>query len=163
MTPNQLFAKYPYQFKKALKHPDMLLVYRGWWPGVVRMCAAIDQTLGNDKQSFRWLQMKEKFGSARYYWTMKGGGALHLDVFSPEADVVQLVLEPKRINDMYEKVAHLVNAEMARTREQCIVCGAPAEIDTYAWHLALCSTHLAERRRGSKHRYWLELDEDVPV
>jgi hypothetical protein len=57
--------------------------YRGWFALFENLSHDIDALLGQDKRGFHWVQLKEKFGSARFYWAMKGyANKLHLSVIS---------------------------------------------------------------------------------
>jgi hypothetical protein len=43
-------------------------VAKGWMPLFAQLCADVDQALGADTYGFYWSQIKEKFGSARFYY-----------------------------------------------------------------------------------------------
>ena len=49
-----------------------------------KLCEQIDELLGHGKYGFHWRQCREKFGSARWYWKIKGERkqALQIDIIS---------------------------------------------------------------------------------
>ena len=69
-TPRELKARFPYMFRTA--DPFAFEFPKAWFPAFVKLCEEIDALLGDKKRGFCWLQTKEKFGSARYYWKMTG-------------------------------------------------------------------------------------------
>lgn len=90
--------------------------------------------LSADKRGFHWMQLKEKFGSARWYWKM--------DVPRDEAE-----------RSLKMRLSEHVGAAVDRTSTMCIVCivcivcGEAGEVDAYGgWHLVLCPHHKQMRR-----------------
>ena len=121
MTSDELKARFPYMFVG----PNIgLEMYDGWTPILARACAEIDTILGPQNRGFHFFQIKEKYGSARYYFEADelGGEALQK---------IQIVLD---------------RAESA-TEIACMLCGRPANIENYGrWFLCLCEVHAGERR-----------------
>lgn len=105
-TPKELIARYPYQF--AGEQISMSFA-RGWFSLFAKLCADIDQVLGDDKRGFHWRQVKEKFGQLRVYY--------QLDEEVPENEP----LLANRLRDL--KFA----AEVASAKV-CTVCGRPGFI-----------------------------------
>ena len=67
MTPvEQLKARFAYMF---VGRPISMEFYDGWLPVFAQACEQIDEVLGENKRDFHWVQVKEKFGSARFYFT----------------------------------------------------------------------------------------------
>lgn len=100
-----------------------LEVADGWLPTLQKLCEDIDAALGEDKRGFHWSQLKEKFGAARWYWTMGPG-------------------QGRR-----KCVTELVDLAMEKTHQQCAVCGAPGAIDQSAHGmLTLCPAHSVEQQ-----------------
>jgi hypothetical protein len=89
--------------------------YRGWLPITVRVCEEIDALLGNDKARFCWTQIKEKLGSARYYYDLRGNGAPEVDVHTPDMPTTAM------------KIASIVAAATDESLTTCQVCGAAAK------------------------------------
>lgn len=182
-TPAELQARYFYMFAG----PDIgISIPQGWMEIFARLCEDIDRCLGADRQGFHFTQCKEKFGSARWYWSMQGRQSdLRIDLISVAGTVTGLVLAAKsresapelvrepvpmharpdaRRSDygrsMSEHIAELVDAATEQTCQACIVCGSRARGDAHGgWMLMLCETHAAQRRRDKLPSFWFEGDE----
>ena len=64
-----LRARYPYQFRRVIAYG--LAIDPGWLSIFERVCTDIDTVLdqtGARKENFSWRQVKEKLGSACFYW-----------------------------------------------------------------------------------------------
>ena len=48
-----------------------IFIPTGWRSIFEKLCEDIDALLGLDKRGFHFIQCKEKFGSARWYWGMR--------------------------------------------------------------------------------------------
>ena len=81
ITPKQLQQRFAYMFEGG---NIGMSIPKGWMPEFAKLCEQIDELLGDDKDGFHWRQCKEKFGSARWYWTIKGERkqALQIDIIS---------------------------------------------------------------------------------
>ena len=81
ITPKQLQQRFAYMFEGG---NIGISIPKGWMPEFAKLCEQIDELLGDDKDGFHWRQCKEKFGSARWYWTIKGARkqALQIDIIS---------------------------------------------------------------------------------
>lgn len=109
----ELKTKYSYVLDGSNIGNDL---YVGWLPTLVAACNAVDKLLGTDKASFRFSQIKEKYGSARIYWTSK--------------------ISDK---DVEKAITRLLNDVKKAIESICIVCGAPAELKKYnSWVACLC-------------------------
>lgn len=157
MNPKQLKAKYPYMFAGE---NIGLEFYRGWFALFEKLCQDIDSLLGPDKRGFHWTQLKEKFGSARFYWAIKGHKqTLHVNVIT-ETEVIELT--PTRRNDgsLASQIDALVRQATAQTRSRCIVCGEAATLDEYeSYFLVLCERHARQRRLGEFDPSWFSDEE----
>lgn len=140
-TPSELKALYPYQFTKS---DDRLAFTRGWFGLFAATCRRVDETLGNDKRGFQWLQLKEKFGSARWYWQM--------DKSAGTADP-----------EMKQRLLDMIQGEVTKTETTCIVCGDVGERNSYGgYHLVLCPTHSKLRRVDPGLTGIIWLDDNTP-
>lgn len=129
MKSDELKSKYPYMFTGANIGLDL---YEGWNTSLVAACDSIDALLGDEKAGFHFSQIKEKYGSARYYF---------------EAESLDFEVE-QRIQDQLDK------AELA-TESTCMLCGAPACIENHGgWFLCLCDVHASERKAEGIRRRW---------
>jgi hypothetical protein len=157
-TPEQLFGRFPYMFAK----PNIAIsIPTGWMPIFQRLCEDVDVLLGANKSGFRFSQCKEKFGSARWYWSMTGiQPAIRIDLISAKGEVTSLrgtgsVLTPP--TSLAGQIAALVDAATKLTQHACIVCGAPGTGDLHrGWMLILCEQHAQQRRLGNLPTFWFE-------
>jgi hypothetical protein len=147
LTPSQLHDAFAYQFAWLDEHPDLYERYRGWWPIFVRLCRQVDELLGADKRGFVWRQVKEKFGSGRFYWRLGDGDTVvHADLQFPDR-LVHVELPPT--SDLGESIRTLVHEAERDTKASCIVCGNPGELDqSHGWMLTLCPKHRDMRAAG---------------
>lgn len=130
-----LKARYPYQFQGeaiGLELPP------GWLPIFSRLCEDIDATLTKEeKQTFYWVQLKEKFGTARFYCEM--GEAK--DSLRPEIRGAVLSFRPIAAN---EKIRDLIAEAEAATGDICQKCGEPGTLRRGTWWRTVCDRHEAE-------------------
>lgn len=161
MTSRQLQNKFTYMFEGP--HID-LSFHRGWFPLFVKLCEDIDMLLGGNTRGFHWIQLKEKFGSARFYWAMDDAKPLHMDIMQP-GGVLIMTLPPEDGGEVAAAIHARVEKAAAATRTLCIYCGEQGESDTdQGWVLVVCPKHRALRAgEMAKLRAWLEDDEDVQV
>ncbi len=162
-TPKTLKARYPYQFEGPAIE---LSFFKGWIFLLAQLCADIDEELGANKRSFRWVQLKQKFGAARFYYRMEGvlgsddreGNQYHLSIKQNDhrnrhlADPDEMALR-QRIQMLKQKAESL-------TQTACIVCGTPGEIDhRKGVDLVVCPEHARQRQAGGIEPPWFA-DED---
>ncbi|MDF1484176.1 MAG: hypothetical protein EON54_02650 [Alcaligenaceae bacterium] len=120
-TGANLKARFPYMFQGPNIGLDL---YEGWMQILARACKRVDVVLGQHKAEFHFCQIKEKYGSARFYYSDSG-----------------MTEDRRRDVD-----AVLDNAE-TETETACMLCGKPARIDLHgAWWACLCEFHATERR-----------------
>ncbi len=126
-TPAELKAAYRYQFTSDLYDEAYPA---GWFPVFARVCRDID-AMGAERLGFRWAQLKEKFGAARWYGSYAGPHA-RTESGEPSADLL--------------KIASAIREAADRTSSMCMVCGEHAELDqSRSWVLTLCEKHTQER------------------
>ena len=118
MTSDELKARFRYMFAGPNIGLDL---YERWTPILAQACAEIDAILGQHKQGFHFSQIKEKYGSARYYF---------------EAAMV----EGEALNRIE---ASLDQAERA-TATVCMLCGSLPLLKTMEGGYCACakSTHM---------------------
>lgn len=118
---NDLIKRFPYMFSGRNIGLD---VAEGWGEVFTKLCEDIDTLLGDDKRGFHWLQLKEKFGSARFYHQHDSGD-----------------------DEVYWKLDELIGTAEDKTSSMCYYCGQPGEADTQlGWVLVLCKEHAAARK-----------------
>jgi len=154
-----LQEKFPYMFNGDHIGID---VAPGWMPGFQKLCEKIDQLLGDDKRDFYWRQCKEKFGSARWYWKMKGRPTeIRIDLIS-ESGVIETIAKGKRSaeSDLSEKIRALIQEAEAHTEHACIYCGEPGTLNKKdGYLLVLCEEHSRQRNAGTLPSIWSDEDE----
>jgi hypothetical protein len=161
-TPKELKARYPYMFEgRSLG----ISFAKGWFKLFAQLCMDIDTALGIDKHGFQWTQVKEKFGSCRFYWYIKGRkSATYVDVQTPDG-VVSFVNNPPAKGGAdfaatVDKINELVEAASQLTNHLCIVCGDQGKaINQSGYTLVLCKKH-ASREPGKPLDIWFNDDEE---
>lgn len=154
LTLKDLQARYPYQFKD----PELgIAMAKGWVVVFAQLCADVDQVLGQDKRGFHWSQVKEKFGSARFYFQFAGRKPdLRLDIQMPGGVLSQVVPFERQIRTDRDRSFEQVNTEIGRlalraevaTKHVCLVCGKEASQDVGTGYvLVLCPEHQAQRQQ----------------
>lgn len=146
----RLHARFPYMYEGE---NIGLSISRGWMLMFAKLCEDIDALLGADKQGFHWIQIKEKFGSARFYWSMEGGRqAVRVNEIDKLGDVTTLVerhLEDSSNPTLQEQISALVDAASDKTQHMCIVCGQPGKGHSDRdYVLILCDEHIRQREAG---------------
>src|SRR5262245_52508963 len=113
-----LVETYPDLFHPARGHATAVQswphVNEGWRDLLVRACARIRAAVQADGGSFRFTQIKEKYGTARLYWE----GAL-----SPSAKA---------------KVEEAIDLAEARSACTCDACGAEGRLYGPDWLMTRC-------------------------
>ena len=70
-----LKARFAYMFTG----PTISLEFcTGWFPIVVGLCTEIDRVLGERRESFHWVQIKEKFGLLHLHFELEGAPELRV-------------------------------------------------------------------------------------
>jgi hypothetical protein len=155
-SPLELTAFYPYQFGGQNAE---FTFYRGWFRRFASLCAEIDQILGQDKRGFEWTQVKEKFGSARFYWRMNRHRPVFIALLSPQgfSSTVRPPLAKTAAGRVALQVNEAVQRAAAATESMCICCGQSGSLRGGGWLQVLCDSHAKLGRRIP--RCWLEFDE----
>lgn len=157
----ELIDRYPYMFRgKNLGFS----IPTGWMPIFEKLCEDIDALLGQDKQGFHFVQCKEKFGAARWYWdTAKIKNPPRVDVMGEDGSIASfggpdLTKAPKTLG---EYIGQFVEEAEAKTAQACIVCGDPSQADQHEhWILQVCPEHKKMRRtKDGLPRFWPNEDE----
>lgn len=168
LTLKDLQARYPYQFKE----PELgISMAKGWVVVFAQLCADVDQVLGPDKRGFHWSQIKEKFGSARFYFQFKGRKPdLRLDLQMPGGVLSEVVPFERKIRTDQDRGFELVNVVIRRlamqaeiaTQRVCLVCGQEGSQDVNAGYvLVLCPEHRAQRQQPEGlPPFWESLRDD---
>lgn len=118
---HELSKRFPYMFSGRNAG---FSVADGWVEVFTKLCEDIDAVLGENKRGFHWVQLKEKFGSARFYHQHDGG-----------------------TDEVFWLVDDLVDKAQEKTESMCFYCGKPGKADAHrGWMLVVCEEHAAERK-----------------
>ena len=153
----KLMQRFPYMFSG----PNLgISIAKGWIPVVTKLCEDIDALLGGDKQGFVWVQIKEKFGSGRFYFRLMGrrstvprdgpvdGGGTPIKTMT--TGLVDREFDYTVDKDLVLHLNALVEAAQAQTERICIECGAAgAPITLGGQQFILCLHHIAQRQGPS--------------
>ena len=145
MTPvEQLQARFPYMFGR---HTVSMEYHDGWFSIFEKACEQIDAVLGEDKRDFHWVQVKEKFGSARFYFRMGKSTRLVVDLIGGQEGHA-LIKQPTQAGDsISDRIDAIVDQAEARTCTTCMVCGAAAQTKAYGgYYLTVCAAHAPVNR-----------------
>ena len=130
----EIEGRFPYMFEG----PNIeLIFYRGWLPIFKQLCVAVDAVLDENKRAFRWIQINEKLGVAKFYFHIDRPAAASSDVEATDhtdSFIYALVLRAERL--------------ASRT---CMLCGQlaePVEVEDCIW--TLCAGH---RPSGGSRRH----------
>lgn len=154
-TPREIRARYPYMFAG----PNIgFTIYRGWFQLFANACAEVDSILGSDRRGFHWVQLKEKFGHARWYWRMDPDPAevsvrkpVKINEFNQDGTVTRLNLDDPtlELTSITDRIDAVIEGAMNITQSTCVCCGASGENHEYkGLYLCLCEDHAKERRRS---------------
>lgn len=166
-----LKARFPYQFEGGRLE---IYVGAGWADIFTKLCEDVDQLLGADKRGFHWDQVKEKYGSARFYHQLgEMTPEIRLDLHS-ETGMASLVMPgesrprashyPDEVLSLVKGLRRLVIEAEKQTQHMCAVCGKLGELDrSQAWVIVVCPEHKALRAELDKtgtrlDGFWLKFN-----
>ncbi len=123
-----LMRRYPQIFGPGPWHIDDtmlgwgLTIGDGWVPLLERLCAGLSLVIaGDDLAEFRALQVKEKFGSLRFY--ARGGN---------------------------ERTSALIDGAVYASERICEGCGIPSKIRSRrGWYTTICDACVERQKRDS--------------
>lgn len=124
-------------------------VPEGWYSLIDRLCLSIVESLGTDGcAQFKVVQIKEKYGTLRFYYRLNGQDDRHFDAVS-SIGRVHATGRPTEATLGGETVESRIRALVAAASEAseavCEMCGAQAQLHDVSGYLAVrCRVHLAE-------------------
>ena len=137
------FAEIRVRFGYMFEGPHIgLIFYAGWLPDFARTCEEIDALLGDDKRGFHFVQAKEKFGAARYYYSVGGKKRKILDEILEVLSASQWRTASQKGDQVAEEIDRLIDAAQQASGVTCMICGAPGEIvPSPEWLRCVCKRH----------------------
>ncbi len=138
----------------------------GWLAAGLWTVAVLYATLGFRQFSFHFTQIKEKFGSARFYWTMRreaedGPMRVKFNDFTESGQVVHLSRNKtlESATNLAQRVAAIIDAAELETEHLCIACGKPGEsTNRQGYVLVVCPEHAPRFMNRTLENYWLDDD-----
>jgi hypothetical protein len=120
----------------------------GWFSLANSLCTSITAALGPEgAKHFKVLQIKEKFGQLRFYFSLSGSRDTFIDILSEEG--VQGLVKKARGPEAMALLRDLVSATTEQSATVCQKCGAAAELRQFdGWLWTLCDAHAAEWGQG---------------
>ena len=136
----QLVATHPASFRGTAPAIDSY-VSHGWYSLVDGLCCDIESILGADIKYFECRQIKEKYGSLRFYWAYKRMAEVHVDVIGP-SQIDSFTNEPDMADERLLRVRELVNAACEASESICETCGAPGRLRVLkGYYMTRCQDH----------------------
>lgn len=137
LTGDLLQARFPYMFNT--KDNLGCSFHRGWMPILAGLCVEIEQLLGERREAFHWRQIKEKFGTGRFYFYLGNAHEKRLDMANLAG---RLSLSLDVATNVKEAVYNLVKQGEEETARSCMICGGEAAPRAYAFYIFnLCNDH----------------------
>jgi len=137
----RLVAAHPKLFRGT--GPDIPShVSPGWYDLIDRLCSDIEEVAGPDISRVRIRQVKEKFGTLRFYWALDGAGDTHIDLISERGvqPLVDQVQEPD--GELRKRIRELLDACEGASAETCERCGKPGRLGSDGgWWRTRCPEH----------------------
>lgn len=128
---NRLRCRYAYMFR----HPGLIDIYRGWMEPLERLCAEIEELLGNSCRGFQFHRIKEKFGACRIYFSFEPS--------TPGSSCARRQTRGSldREDELRRLIQKRIQSTEAITSVRCMVCGAKGEINVRRALVCLCPEH----------------------
>lgn len=135
----QLKQDLPYMFGRS----HYCCYHRGWVAVFDTLCRNIDAVLGTDNRAFRWTTVKEKYGSARFYFELDHLRELMVDLHHGSR-VVSLRMGGSQDADdeVRNSIIGLINEAQRATETRCAVCAAVGHVTRQeGWLICVCEMH----------------------
>lgn len=158
-----LFARHPYMFagdlvgyKKDPREDQLhyaIAIEPGWLDIIERLCADIDAAVPadlkrDDGRGFHIQQIKEKFGTLRFYWDVDVGPhePIHVDLLFGSGEHASFrSRETHEVEPWRAQVRGLITEAERRSAMICFYCGGPGQLrkDRSGWITTCCDDHAA--------------------
>lgn len=85
-----------------------------------------------DAQAFEVLQIKEKFGTLRFYWRLDDQSIMHADLHLPQG-ARRIAIAPDGASVLFTRIRLRATQAEKKSAEVCEICGAPGTLNTRGW------------------------------
>lgn len=138
---DRLRRRYPYMFSGD--HIGRTL-FRGWTSVLELVCERIDELLPSSKLEFRWVELGERDGIARFVYTL--GERRHFVVdLERDSRRAMTVLASEPAREITLQIDEIVQEAEFRTTTLCMVCGRRCKsLHHYGRRLVLCNSHFPD-------------------
>lgn len=137
----RLVAAHPQIFRGT---PPAIFSYLmpGWYDIVDKLCSDIEAVLGTQNlKRFQCLQIKEKFGTLRFYWRYKAAGRPRVDAMSADR-FMSFEAPPNKTAKLGQTLQVLVEAACDASETVCETCGQPGKLlCTNSLLMTRCQAH----------------------
>jgi hypothetical protein len=126
-------------------------VPRGWFALVDELCVDLETALGDELvQRFAVVQIKEKFGGLRFYFSLDGKEDMFMDFHSPDG-ARTVVKQAEDAHPVMNELRTVIANAVKRSQRTCMECGELGKRENFGgWLAVLCDRHAAERCRGDE-------------
>jgi len=116
----------------------------GWYDLADRLCVDIEAELGAEPQRFAVTQIKEKFGTLRFYFALEGAEDFYMDIRG--TDGVRTTVNRADGPPTMDRLRKLVRDASERSAALCQECGEVGQASVHdGWVQTLCTRHAQER------------------
>ncbi len=117
----------------------------GWWEDLLTAFQKISDVMAQfPGYRFRVAQIKEKFGTLRFYY----------DIHKLGEDEEQWPMPDDEVRDkIHQQVRDIVIELESATSKKCEECGEPGEMRNNGWIKTLCDKHDAVQKEHNKKRF----------
>ncbi len=116
----------------------------GWHALVDELCSAIELLMAPEPERIEVTEIKEKFGSLRFYCSVEGAADMFIDLHTEEG--LKTLVQKADGPAVMENVRTLVMEAYRRSVRTCQECGAPGlRAVRGGWVSTLCERHVTER------------------
>jgi translation initiation factor IF-1 len=146
MSQQEILDKLKSDFTYMFSSPGYFTYQLGWNEIFDQLCRQIDALLPIDKRGFRWTQIKEKYGSARFYFELDGRRETIVDLHLG-GKVVSMRVRNVEDDDVRIQIVKLIAAAQSESERTCVICGKDAQIRLVdRWLCCLCDAHIDASR-----------------
>jgi len=143
---NDLAHRFPYQCRHLSKTALSFDLPHGWRGIFLKLCHDVERQLSQqEKEAFRWIQVKEKYGLLHAYFSFMGP-ELESAGNASDAPLVQTNSLKEVDQETRSRINAIVEAARDLSGTTCLFCGEPGEMRTgQGWIHPTCTVHSDSR------------------